>query len=238
MKNLINKPGHCFNAKYPRSSLLLAGLSLLVLGGCAGSTSVKSNMDTPLVENEAQQSAAEEQGFRDPVYSQLVDDNNQQEPIAENQNNSVLQGDDTLVNETPPVTDVADTKVSELDKEVTPEPGQNMISFAFNQSDVSAEYGELLWQYAQYLKENENMILSVSGHTDSSGVRVYNEKLSQKRADQVAQILVDFGVPEDRVLSTGMGSEEPLVDAVLNREHRRVELQLSDVEEVMFSSVE
>jgi len=241
MKNVINKSAHHFNVKYPRSSLLLVGLPLLILGGCAGSTSVKSNMDTPRVENEAAQSAAEDQVFGDPAYSQLADDSKQQESVLENSNDSVSQGDDTLQNETVQATDVAevtDAGTGELDKNITPEPEQNVISFAFDQSDVNAEYGELLWQYAQYLKENNGVVLNISGHTDSSGVRVYNEKLSKKRADQVAQILFDFGVSEDRVLTTGMGSEEPLVNAILNREHRRVELQFDHSEEVMVSSAE
>ncbi len=241
MKNVINKSVHHFNAKYPRSSLLLVGLPLLMLGGCAGSTSVKSNMDTPLVENEATQSAAEDQVFGDPAYSQLVDDSNAQEPVVENTSDSVSQGDDTLQSETAQAVDLAeatDAGTGETDKNITPVPEQNVISFAFDQSNVNAEYGELLWQYAQYLKENSGVVLNISGHTDSSGVRVYNEKLSKKRADQVAQILIDFGVSEDRVLTTGMGSEEPLVNAVLNREHRRVELEFGQTEEVMVSSAE
>jgi len=241
MKNVINKSAHHFNVKHPRSSLLLVSLPLLILGGCAGSTSVKSNMDTPLVENEAAQSAAEDQVFGDPAYSQLADDSKSQESLAENSNDSASPVDDTLQNETVQATDAVeatDAGAGERDKNITPEPEQNIISFAFDQSDVNAEYGELLWQYAQYLKENDGVVLNISGHTDSSGVRVYNEKLSKKRADQVAQILFDFGVPVDRVLTTGMGSEEPLANAVLNREHRRVELQFSHPEEVMVSSTE
>ncbi len=241
MKNVINTSANHLNVKYPRSSLLLVGLPLLILGGCAGSTSVKSNMHTPLVENEAAQSAAEDQVFGDPAYSQLADDSKQQESTIENSSDSVSQGDDTLQNETVQVTDVAevaDAGTAEPDKNITPVPEQNVISFAFDQSDVNAQYGELLWQYAQYLKENNGVVLNISGHTDSSGVRVYNEKLSKARADQVAQILFDFGVSENRVLTTGMGSEKPLVSAVLNREHRRVELQFDHVEEVVVSSVE
>lgn len=241
MNNVINKSANHSNVKYPRSSLLLVGLPLLILGGCAGSTSVKSNMDTPLVENDASQSAAEDQVFGDPAYSQLAEDSKQQDSVVENSNDSVSQGDNTLQNETAQATDVAeatDAGTGELDNNITPVPEQNVISFAFDQSDVNAEYGELLWQYAQYLKENNGVVLNISGHTDSSGVRVYNEQLSKKRADQVAQILFDFGVSENRVLTTGMGSEEPLVNAVLNREHRRVELQFGHTEEVMVSSVE
>ncbi|VAW60364.1 hypothetical protein MNBD_GAMMA11-2591 [hydrothermal vent metagenome] len=232
MKNLTNKSG----IKYPRSSLLLVGLPLLMLGGCAGSTSVKSNIDTPLAENEASQSAAQDQVFSDPAYRQPVDDLHLQEPAAENQGDTLSDG--TSPGETVQASSEVAAEVNEVDKNVTPEPRQKVISFAFNQADVNAEYGELLWQYAQYLKENEAVILNVSGHTDRSGVRVYNEKLSQKRADQVAKILFEFGAPQDRVRVTGMGSEEPLANAVLNREHRRVELDYSNIEEVMVSSAE
>ena len=110
----------------------------------------------------------------------------------------------------------------------TPKPDSGLISFAFDQSIIDAQYGELLWQHAQYLKENKNLVLLVSGHTDSSGAKKYNDMLSKKRAKQVASILIEFGVPAERIKVSGNGSDQPLAGALTHRDNRRVELEFQD----------
>jgi len=115
-----------------------------------------------------------------------------------------------------------------MSKKKTPKPDEGIIGFAFDQTDIDAQYGELLWQHAQYLKENTNLILNISGHTDSSGVRVYNEMLSKKRANQVANILIGFGVEKERIKVIGNADDLPLAGAIHHREHRRVELDFED----------
>ena len=218
--------------------------AIINAGGGAGSTSVKSNNDIARTDSQIlSDQALIEPIFTDPLYSQLAESGNQQTPDAESLNDNTLEdGSSQVVNSTGSRSgDGLESRSLEnstlKNKNITPEPQQKIISFAFNKSDVNAEYGELLWQYAQYLKENEGVILEVSGHTDNSGARVYNESLSKKRADQVANILFEFGAPVDRVVVIGKGSESPLANAVLNREHRRVELNYSNVEGVMVSSV-
>ncbi|VAW70260.1 hypothetical protein MNBD_GAMMA09-1600 [hydrothermal vent metagenome] len=235
----MKSPNKTFIKKYTGVSVLLISLPLLMLGGCAGGNSVKSNNETAQFENDLNAAPVEEQIFNEPVNRQLVESENQQTSAAADEIDTTSENDRSQV-----ITSV-ETEGGEIQRNqnstsenVIPEPEEKIISFAFNQSEVSDEYGELLWQYAQYLKENQGVVLNVSGHTDSSGARVYNEALSKKRADQVANILLEFGAPADRLKVTGEGSEKPLANAVLNREHRRVELGYSNIEEVMVSSAE
>ncbi len=46
----------------------------------------------------------------------------------------------------------------------------------------------------------------VYGHTDNLGPAQYNQTLSLRRAEVVAQILIDNGVPVDRVTRSGLGA--------------------------------
>jgi OOP family OmpA-OmpF porin len=54
--------------------------------------------------------------------------------------------------------------------------------------------------------------VEVAGHTDSVGPDAYNQKLSQRRADAVKQVLVKDGVAANRVTSVGYGESRPVAD--------------------------
>jgi len=185
---------------------------LLILGGCANNDTVKIAPDEAL------------------AFDQVLDVNE-----MTTDNNSEIDGfvsieTEKLIEVVEPVESLVEQpdEENEMVKIVTPKPEEGIIGFAFDQSDIDAQYGELLWQHAQYLKENKNLILNISGHTDSSGARVYNEMLSKKRADQVAKIMLDFGVSKDRIKVFGNASDQPLAGAITNKEHRRVELDYHD----------
>ena len=107
-------------------------------------------------------------------------------------------------------------------------PEERLIGFGFDQAEVDAQYHELLKQHAQYLSENKDIKLKVNGHTDSFGPKEYNQYLSQKRAEAVVKLLVEYGAPEDQIMLEGNADEEPLVSAAHQSEHRRVELDYQD----------
>ncbi len=50
----------------------------------------------------------------------------------------------------------------------------------------------------------------IVGHTDSSGDPAYNMMLSLKRAESVADYLIETGINEDQVRVIGRGSKEPI----------------------------
>ena len=185
---------------------------LLILGGCANNDTVKIAPDDAL------------------AFEQVIDVNETDIDNDLGKDSFVSIETEELIEVIEPVEALLESAVEETEtaKVTTPKPDESMIGFAFDQSDIDAQYGELLWQHAQYLKENKNLILNISGHTDNSGARLYNEMLSKKRADQVAKILLDFGVSKDRIKVIGNASDMPLIGAITNREHRRVELDYHD----------
>ena len=67
----------------------------------------------------------------------------------------------------------------------------------------------------------------VDGHTDASGRAAYNEQLSKRRAQSVANVLVGVGMRPENVETRGLGSREPVAsnDTRAGRmENRRVSI--------------
>jgi len=66
----------------------------------------------------------------------------------------------------------------------------------------------------------------VVGHTDASGTRTHNLELSDRRAAAITQILTStFKVPQERLLSVGLGEEQLLENVPpTDPQNRRVEL--------------
>jgi len=84
---------------------------------------------------------------------------------------------------------------------------------------------------AQALKDNGNTRVMIEGHTDSVGGDDYNQVLSEKRAESVADALQMRGVPADRYQVKGLGKSFPVAsnDTQAGRQqNRRVEIIFSD----------
>jgi outer membrane protein OmpA-like peptidoglycan-associated protein len=84
---------------------------------------------------------------------------------------------------------------------------------------------------ASFLKQNDGTKVIVEGHTDSRGSDAYNQQLSERRAQAVADALAFRGVSRDRVEAVGRGKELPVASndtAAGQQQNRRVELIFSD----------
>jgi len=84
---------------------------------------------------------------------------------------------------------------------------------------------------AQALKDNPNTRVKIEGYTDSVGSEDYNQALSQRRAESVAEALQSRGVPADRYEVEGLGKGFPVAsnDTPAGRQqNRRVEIVFSD----------
>ncbi|MBL6445450.1 OmpA family protein [Fulvivirga sp. 29W222] len=90
-------------------------------------------------------------------------------------------------------------------------------------------YGDLD-KMADFLLDNPDFNLRISGHTDSDGREDFNLKLSQDRADIIKEYLVYFGGVEDsRITAKGFGSSKPIVKEVTEEDkklNRRVEFEI------------
>jgi outer membrane protein OmpA-like peptidoglycan-associated protein len=91
-------------------------------------------------------------------------------------------------------------------------------------------YGDLN-KLGQFLLDNPDFKLRISGHTDSFGTPAFNLDLSQRRAQAIMDYIVYFGsVPRARIEAEGYGSTMPIVaieQSDLDRQlNRRVEFEL------------
>lgn len=81
--------------------------------------------------------------------------------------------------------------------------------FDVNSYMINEEAKADLLRVAYSLKQMPNTFVVVNGHTDATGSKEYNEKLSRKRAVQVANYLKGAGVDEKRLLVDGYGEKIP-----------------------------
>lgn len=85
------------------------------------------------------------------------------------------------------------------------------VYFQFDKSNVIAFYGTKIDSVYALLTQNPGWIVEVQGHTDSKGTDEYNEKLSQRRAQEVAKFLVKKGLAKERVTAKWFGKKQPAV---------------------------
>lgn len=79
------------------------------------------------------------------------------------------------------------------------------------------------------MKENKDLMLDVSGHTDNTGNAARNQALSESRAAAVKAYLVSKGVEESRITAAGFGQDKPVADNKTEagrKLNRRVELKV------------
>ncbi|MCB0710893.1 MAG: OmpA family protein [Ignavibacteriae bacterium] len=97
------------------------------------------------------------------------------------------------------------------------------IEFDLNKATIKPESLPLIREVADAMKRYPDMLLEVRGHTDDQGSDEYNLKLSERRADAVAEALIDMGVSRLRLSIKGFGESRPLVpnDSEENRRKNR-----------------
>jgi len=104
------------------------------------------------------------------------------------------------------------------------------IEFESGKSEILDSMKLDLAKVGNFLLDNPEMRLNISGHTDSVGDAQLNTELSQLRADAIKEFLVvHYNLDETRIGSTGYGSKKPIVKEVTEKDrqvNRRVEFEI------------
>ena len=101
------------------------------------------------------------------------------------------------------------------------------VTFAVNQSSIDPRFDATLADVAGVLRQYDQSIVDVVGHTDSSGGDAINQPLSEQRAVSVANALIRNGVQRERLYVAGMSSSRPIAsnDTPAGKaQNRRVEI--------------
>jgi outer membrane protein OmpA-like peptidoglycan-associated protein len=106
------------------------------------------------------------------------------------------------------------------------------ITFATDSSDLNAGFFEVLGSVTKVLKEFDQTVVEVAGHTDSRGTDAYNQQLSQRRAQTVTDYFISRNISAQRFITIGLGESMPVADNGTpegQQMNRRVEITLVPV---------
>ncbi|MBX6372710.1 MAG: OmpA family protein [Acetobacteraceae bacterium] len=104
-----------------------------------------------------------------------------------------------------------------------------LVFFDWDRADLTDRARQIIADAAQASRRVQTTRIEVAGHADRSGSAQYNQRLSQRRADNVAAELVRNGVPRNEIVVSAYGETRPLVptaDGVREPQNRRVEIVL------------
>jgi outer membrane protein OmpA-like peptidoglycan-associated protein len=86
------------------------------------------------------------------------------------------------------------------------------IYFDFGSAETKEQSKPVIAEIVSYLNENPDVKIVVEGHTDNVGSESSNQKLSENRAMNVVNKLIENGIKEERLSIKGYGSKQPVSD--------------------------
>ena len=108
----------------------------------------------------------------------------------------------------------------------------SQVTFDYDSAHIRPGFYSALNNVAQVLRENDQTMVEITGHTDSKGSDSYNQRLSEERARAVTDYLAAQGVSMARMNAHGMGESMPLAanDRESGRQqNRRVEILIKPI---------
>lgn len=110
-----------------------------------------------------------------------------------------------------------------------PRPNAYVLYFEAGGNVLTQESQRALTTIRQEISERPASEVMVIGHTDRVGSVEGNDQLSLKRAEAIRELLIESGVPAEKLEAVGRGEREPLVmtaDEVDEPKNRRVEINV------------
>jgi len=102
-----------------------------------------------------------------------------------------------------------------------------LVFFDWDRSTITPEGMAIIQQAAAAFRAGGPVTIQVTGYTDASGSVGYNQRLSERRANAVAQAMEKLGVPRNQMAVSGRGKNDqrvPTADGVREPQNRRVEI--------------
>ncbi len=104
------------------------------------------------------------------------------------------------------------------------------MKFDFDRAEVKSGSYDDIRNLADFMKEYGQTSTVVEGHTDSVGTDAYNQRLSERRANAVRDVLVNqHGLDSSRIEAVGYGESRPVADNATEEGraiNRRVEAEV------------
>lgn len=108
------------------------------------------------------------------------------------------------------------------------------ILYDYDKCDIKPRAAEELNRLVKLMNDYPDMIIELSSHTDSRGTDVYNQKLSQCRADAAVAYILGKGILKNRIIAVGYGESRLLngcsdgvtCTEIQHQENRRTEFKI------------
>ncbi len=105
----------------------------------------------------------------------------------------------------------------------------NNIFFEYGKATLKPESFLELDRTIAFLNNNPELVIEIGGHTDDVGSEQTNQRLSQARAQSVADYLLNHGISTSRLKVVGYGEAQPISfnnDEEGRKNNRRVEFKV------------
>lgn len=113
------------------------------------------------------------------------------------------------------------------------------LAFQINSAEINSDYKDDLTAAASVFQNYPDTNILIEGHTDDSGPEEFNMKLSEKRAQAVADYLVSQGIDASRLEIKWYGETQPKYenDEENRAKNRRVELAIYANEDMKAAAI-
>jgi opacity protein-like surface antigen len=108
-----------------------------------------------------------------------------------------------------------------------PAPRVFIVFFDWDKDSITPQGMQIVQQAADAYKSGAPVQIQVTGYTDRSGSAAYNQRLSERRANNVARAMAGLGVPQNQMIVGGRGENDnrvPTAAGVREPQNRRVEI--------------
>jgi len=95
-----------------------------------------------------------------------------------------------------------------VDREIT----LSNILFEFDKATIRPEAAFELDKIVETLKKYPDLAIKIESHTDRRGPEIYNQNLSEARAQNTMDYLIEKGIDESRLTAEGKGESDPVND--------------------------
>jgi outer membrane protein OmpA-like peptidoglycan-associated protein len=102
-----------------------------------------------------------------------------------------------------------------------------IVFFDWDKATITPQGMQIVQQAAEAYKSGAPVQIQVTGYTDRSGSAGYNQRLSERRANNVANAMQAQGVPREQMIVSGRGENDnrvPTANGVREPQNRRVEI--------------
>ena len=83
------------------------------------------------------------------------------------------------------------------------------IFYEFDRAELTKDSEKALDELVTLLNQNPHVTIELSAHCDYKGSAEYNKRLSQRRAENVVNYLVEHGIEAERLTPVGYGKDRP-----------------------------